>query len=261
MKIAVLVKQVPDTTEMQVDKNTGTLIRTGVPTITNPDDLAGVEAVLRLKDKNPNIEITVISMGPPQAVSMLRELYAMGVDHCALITDRAFAGSDTWATSNVLARALEGKGYDLIVCGRQAIDGDTAQVGPQVAAKMELPQVTYVQDVKEMTSEKIVVVKALEDRMETIEMKLPGVITMLATAIKPRYMNIGGIFEAFDKEVKWVTNAELNLTKEEVGLTGSPTKVFRSFANQRSSEIEVLKIDASEAKNRIVSVLSEQNFI
>ncbi|KAF5059250.1 Caffeyl-CoA reductase-Etf complex subunit CarD [anaerobic digester metagenome] len=261
MKIAVLVKQVPDTTEMQVDKNTGTLIRTGVPTITNPDDLAGVEAVLRLKDKNPNIEITVISMGPPQAVSMLRELYAMGVDHCALITDRAFAGSDTWATSNVLARALEGKGYDLIVCGRQAIDGDTAQVGPQVAAKMELPQVTYVQDVKEMTSDKIVVVKALEDRMETIEMKLPGVITMLATAIKPRYMNIGGIFEAFDKEVKWVTNAELNLTKEEVGLTGSPTKVFRSFANQRSSEIEVLKIDASEAKNRIVSVLSEQNFI
>ncbi|WFF73720.1 electron transfer flavoprotein subunit beta/FixA family protein [Proteiniclasticum sp. QWL-01] len=261
MKIAVLVKQVPDTTEMQVDKNTGTLIRTGVPTITNPDDLAGVEAVLRLKDKNPNIEITVISMGPPQAVSMLRELYAMGVDHCALITDRAFAGSDTWATSNVLARALEGKGYDLIVCGRQAIDGDTAQVGPQVAAKMELPQVTYVQDVKEMTSDKIVVIKALEDRMETIEMKLPGVITMLATAIKPRYMNIGGIFEAFDKEVKWVTNAELNLTKEEVGLTGSPTKVFRSFANQRSSEIEVLKIDASEAKNRIVSVLSEQNFI
>lgn len=261
MKIAVLVKQVPDTTEMQVDKNTGTLIRTGVPTITNPDDLAGVEAVLRLKDKNPNIEITVISMGPPQAVSMLRELYAMGVDHCALITDRAFAGSDTWATSNVLARALEGKGYDLIVCGRQAIDGDTAQVGPQVAAKMELPQVTYVQDVKEMTSDKIVVVKALEDRMETIEMKLPGVITMLASAIKPRYMNIGGIFEAFDKEVKWITNAELNLTKEEVGLTGSPTKVFRSFANQRSSEIEVLKIDASEAKNRIVSVLSEQNFI
>lgn len=261
MKIAVLVKQVPDTTEMQVDKVTGTLMRAGVPTITNPDDLAGVEAVLRLKDKNPDIEITVFSMGPPQAAGMLRELYAMGVDHCSLITDRAFAGSDTWATSNVLAKAMEEKGYDLIVCGRQAIDGDTAQVGPQVAAKMNLPQVTYVQEVKELTSDKIVVVKALEDRMETIEMQLPGVITMLATTIKPRYMHIRGIFEAFDKEIKMVTNAELNLTQEEVGLTGSPTRVFRSFANQRSSEIEVLKIDANEAKNRIVSVLSEQNFI
>lgn len=261
MKIAVLVKQVPDTTEMQVDKVTGTLIRAGVPTITNPDDLAGVEAVLRLKDKNPEIEVTVFSMGPPQAVSMLRELYAMGVDHCALITDRAFAGSDTWSTSNVLAKALEAGSFDLIVCGRQAIDGDTAQVGPQVAAKMELPQVTYVEEIKELTKDKIVVVKELEDRLETIEMKLPGVITMLATVIKPRYMNMAGIFEAFDKEVEMITNEELKLTKEEVGLTGSPTRVFKSFANQRSSEIEVLKIDANEAKNRIISVLSEQNFI
>ena len=261
MKIAVLVKQVPDTTEMQVDKVTGTLIRAGVPTITNPDDLAGVEAALRLKDQDPSIEITVLSMGPPQAQSMLRELYAMGVDYCALITDRAFAGSDTWATSNVLARALEGKGYDLIVCGRQAIDGDTAQVGPQVASKMELPQVTYVQEIRELTSERIVVVKALEDRMETIEMQLPGVIAMLAQGIKPRYMTVSGIFQAFDKEIPLITNTELELSSEEVGLTGSPTRVFRSFANQRSSEIEVLKIDAGEARDRIVSVLSEQNFI
>lgn len=261
MKIAVLVKQVPDTTEMQVDKVTGTLIRAGVPTITNPDDLAGVEAALGLKDEDPGIEITVFSMGPPQAVTMLRELYAMGVDHCSLITDRAFAGSDTWATSNVLAKALEGGGYDLIICGRQAIDGDTAQVGPQVAAKLELPQVTYVQGIKALSQDKIVVVKALEDRLETIEMQLPGVITMLCAAIKPRYMYIRGIFEAFDREVRMVTNAELGLTAEEIGLTGSPTRVYRSFTNQRSSEISVLKIDAEEAKDRIVSVLAEQNFI
>lgn len=261
MKIAILVKQVPDTTEMQVDKVTGTLIRAGVPTITNPDDLAGVEAVLRLKDANPDIEVTVFSMGPPQAESMLRELYAMGVDHTALITDFKFAGSDTWATSNVLAKALEGKGFDLIVCGRQAIDGDTAQVGPQVAAKMELPQVSYVQEVKELKKDSIVVVKALEDRQETIEMKLPGVITMLSTVIEPRYMTVGGVFDAFDKPIERITNAELQLTGEETGLSGSPTRVFKSFANQRSSEIEVLKITSKEATDRIVSVLSEQNFI
>lgn len=261
MKIAVLVKQVPDTTEMQVDKQTGTLIRAGVPTITNPDDLAAVEAALELKDADPAVTITVISMGPPQAVSMLRELYAMGVDHCILITDRAFAGSDTWATSNVLARTLERSKYDLILCGRQAIDGDTAQVGPQVAAKLDLPQVTYVQSIQAVTQGTITVVKALEDRLETIALTLPGVITMLATAMVPRYMSIRGIFEAFDRPVEWVTNAELALSGEEAGLSGSPTRVHRSFANQRSGAVEVLKIDAREATNRIVSVLSEQNFI
>lgn len=261
MNIAILVKQVPDTTEMQVDKVTGTLIRTGVPTITNPDDLAGIEAILRLKDLDPSIHITVITMGPPQAEKMLRELYAIGVDACMLITDSKFAGSDTWATSNILARAIEQGQFDLIVCGRQAIDGDTAQVGPQVAAKLGLPQVTYVEKIESLTPTHILVIKSLEDRLERIEMQLPGVITTLSTINKPRYMTVRGIFECFEKPIHRVNNEQLELPVEVVGLHGSPTKVFKSFTNQRATGTEVLKLTAEESVNKIVSVLHEQNFI
>lgn len=261
MKIAILVKQVPDTTEMQVDKVTGTLIRAGVPTITNPDDLAGIEAILRLKDEDASIHITIITMGPPQAEKMLRELYAIGVDDCMLITDSKFAGSDTWATSNILARTIEQGQYDLVVCGRQAIDGDTAQVGPQVAAKLGLPQVTYVDKIESLDKERIVVIKSLEDRLERIEMALPGVITTLSTINKPRYMSVRGIFECFDKPIHKVNNEQLELPAEIIGLHGSPTKVFKSFTNQRATGTEVLKLSAQESVNKIVSVLHEQNFI
>lgn len=261
MNIVVLVKQVPDTTEMQVDKKTGTLIRTGVPTITNPDDLAGLEAVLALKDKNKDIKVTAVTMGPPQADSMLRELFAMGVDEGYLLTDRAFAGSDTWATSNALAKALELIPYDLIVAGRQAIDGDTAQVGPQVAAKLDLPQITYVDAINYLDNEKIVITKSLEDRYEEIEMRLPGVITTLSTIAKPRYMRARGIFHAFEKEVKIITNEDLKLDKTETGLFGSPTNVQNSFTNTRSNNVEVFKLSPAEAAQKIITVLSEQNYI
>ena len=139
MKIAVLVKQVPDSTEITVDKNTGTLVRDGVPSIINPDDLAGLEAALALKDKDDSVEITVISMGPPQAKGMLQETIARGADHAVLLTDRRLGGADTCATSRTLAAALDKIGYDLIIAGRQAIDGDTAQVGPQTAERLNIP--------------------------------------------------------------------------------------------------------------------------
>ena len=158
MKIIVLVKQVPDSTEISVDKETGTLVRDGVPSIINPDDLAGLEAALQLKDKDDSIKITVVSMGPPQAKNMLQETIARGADDAVLITDRAFAGADTCATSRTLAAALDKIGYDLIIAGRQAIDGDTAQVGPQTAERLNLPQVTYVDDIQSLTDKEIVVI-------------------------------------------------------------------------------------------------------
>ena len=146
MKIIVCVKQVPDTTEVRIDKETNTLIREGVPSILNPDDANALEQALQLKDKYDDVTVTVLSMGPPQADVMLRECLAMGADEAVLLTDRAFGGSDTWATSNALAAAIRKIGkYDIILAGRQAIDGDTAQVGPQISEKLDIPQVTYVE--------------------------------------------------------------------------------------------------------------------
>ena len=174
MKIAVLVKQVPDSTEITVDKNTGTLVRDGVPSIINPDDLAGLEAALALKDKDDTIEISVISMGPPQAKAMLQETIARGADHAYLLTDRRLGGADTCATSRTLAAALNKIGYDLIIAGRQAIDGDTAQVGPQTAERLGIPQVTYVDEIIELAPDHAVVKKALEDEEQILEVKLPG---------------------------------------------------------------------------------------
>ena len=184
MKIIVLVKQVPDSTEIRVDKVTGTLIRAGVPSIINPDDLAGVEAALQLKEKY-GASVTIISMGPPQATGMLKELYARGVDECILITDRKFAGADTCATSSTLAAALNKTGYDLIIAGRQAIDGDTAQVGPQTAERLNIPQVTYVDDIIELSDTAVTVRKSLEDSEEIIEAKLPCVLTTLSGMNEP----------------------------------------------------------------------------
>ena len=147
MKIVVCMKQVPDTTEVRLDPKTNTLIREGVPSIINPDDKAGLEIALKLKDEL-DAEVTVLSMGPPQAESALREALAMGADEAVLLTDRAFGGADTWATSSTISAALKCLDYDLIITGRQAIDGDTAQVGPQIAEHLGIPQITYAQEVK-----------------------------------------------------------------------------------------------------------------
>ncbi|MEG1733135.1 MAG: electron transfer flavoprotein subunit beta/FixA family protein, partial [Longicatena sp.] len=235
MKIIVLVKQVPDSTEIRVDKVTGTLIRAGVPSIINPDDLAGVEAALQLKEKN-GATITIVSMGPPMAADMLKELYARGVDECVLITDRAFAGADTCATSSTLAAALTKLGFDLIIAGRQAIDGDTAQVGPQTAERLNIPQVTYVDEIISLTDTTITVKKSLEDSEEILEAKLPCVLTTLSGMNEPRYMNCNDIVDSFEKEVKIMTFADLDLDASLVGLAGSPTKVHHTFTKDVSAD-------------------------
>lgn len=260
MKIVVLVKQVPDSTEIRVDKATGTLIRAGVPSIINPDDLAGVEEALKLKETT-GATVTIVSMGPPQASEMLKELYARGVDECVLITDRKFAGADTCATSSTLAAALEKLGYDLIIAGRQAIDGDTAQVGPQTAERLGIPQVTYVDEIKAVNNDTITVKKALEDCEQIIEAKLPVVLTTLSGMNNPRYMNCNDIVDSMNKEVTVWTFDDLGIDESKVGLAGSPTKVHSTFTKDVSADTEKFTLPANETAKLIAQTLKEKQLI
>ena len=231
--IIVCAKQVPDTNVIKINPKTGTLIRDGVPSILNNDDANALEEALKIKDKFDDVHITVISMGPPQANDLLFECIAKGADEGILVSDRAVGGSDTWATSNTLEAAVrkwvkDNGDYNLIFTGRQAIDGDTAQVGPQLAEKLGLPQVSYVEEFEIADDRKSVTVKRqLEDGYELIEVQLPCLLTTIKELNTPRYMTISGIYG--DKEMKtWnAKDIEVDLTK--VGLEASPTNVFRSF--------------------------------
>lgn len=228
-KIIVCAKQVPDTNVIKINPKTGTLIRDGVPSILNHDDANALEEALKIKDKYPDTHITVVTMGPPQANDLLFECIAMGADEGVLVSDRAVGGSDTWATSNTLEAAIRKIGdFDLIFAGRQAIDGDTAQVGPQIAEKLDLPQVTYVEEFEIADNLKDITVKRqLEDGYEMIKIQTPCMLTAIKELNTPRYMSMSGIFA--DKEMKtWnAKDIEVDLTK--VGLEASPTNVFRSF--------------------------------
>ena len=264
MKIVVCAKQVPDTTEVKLDPKTGTLIRDGVPSIINPDDKAGIEAALQLKEAVPGSTVTVVSMGPAQADVALREALAMGCDEAILVSDRAFGGADTWATSSTIAAALKKIDFDVIITGRQAIDGDTAQVGPQIAEHLGLPQVSYAENV-EVDGEYLKVQRQFEDRYHIIKVKMPCVITALAELAEPRYMTVGGIVDAYDsKEVKVWGLADLKDTIDEanIGLAGSPTRVKQSFTKQPKAAGTVLKdLTPDEAVDAIVAKLKEKYII
>ncbi|MBP2025665.1 electron transfer flavoprotein subunit beta/FixA family protein [Peptoniphilus stercorisuis] len=264
MKIVVCIKQVPDTNEVRLDPVTNTLIRDGVPSIINPDDKAGLEAALRIKDNNPeDVEITVVSMGPPQAEAVLREAIAMGADEGVLVTDRAFGGADTWATSCTIAGALEHLDYDLIITGRQAIDGDTAQVGPQIAEHLGLPQVTYAEDLK-VEGDKVIVKRQFEDRYHVIEAKMPCVVTALTELAEPRYMTIGKIFDAYKKDITvWgLDDIKDKLDLSNIGLKGSPTKVKKSFPRQgKGKGVLLTDLTADDAAQAIVAKLQEKYII
>ncbi|MBR4079928.1 MAG: electron transfer flavoprotein subunit beta/FixA family protein [Christensenellaceae bacterium] len=229
MKIIVCIKQVPDTNEVKLDPKTGRLIRDGVPSIINHDDKNALEEAIALKDGRDDVTVTVVSMGPPQADVALREALAMGADEAILLSDRAFGGSDTWATSYIIAEAIKIIGdYDIIFCGRQAIDGDTAQVGPQIAEKLGIPQITYVQDFK-IEGDKVICQRALEDGYQVIETAMPCLLTAIKDLNEPRYPSVGGIFDAYEKEIKiWGIN-EVPIDTTKAGLKGSPTNVFRTF--------------------------------
>lgn len=262
MNIVVCIKQVPDTTEVKLDPKTGTLIRDGVPSIINPDDKAGIEAALRIKEAIGG-KVTVLTMGPPQAEAALRETFAMGCDEAILLSDRAFAGSDTWATSSTLAAALKQLDYDLIITGRQAIDGDTAQVGPQIAEHLHIPQVSYV---SEITAEegKITVRREYEDRYHIIEVKTPCLITALAELNEPRYMSIALIMASYSKTItNWsLEDIKANVDTNNLGLAGSPTRVMKSFTKTLKGAGKVYKdLDPDEAVKLIVNEMQTKHLL
>ena len=262
MKILVCIKQVPDTVEVKIDPKTGTLIRDGVPSIINHDDKTGIEAALKIKEQLGGT-VTVVSMGPPQADVALREALAMGCDEAILVSGREFGGSDTYATSGIIAAALKKIGYDLIITGRQAIDGDTAQVGPQIAEKLHLPQVSYVEEVVEAAADYVVVKRQFEDGYHIIKIKTPCLLTAIAELATPRYMSVRGIVEAYEKEIKVLGFEDLkdNLELDMIGLKGSPTNVYQSFTKEvKGAGTKLEGLSADEAVKAIMDKL-EAKFI
>ena len=260
MNIVVCLKQVPDTTEIKIDPVKGTLIREGVPSIMNPDDKGGLELALRLKDQF-GANVTVISMGPPQADVMLREAYAMGADRAILLSDRKFAGADTLATSYALSGLCRVLDYDLIIAGRQAIDGDTAQVGPELAEHLGLPQITYVVDAKMQDNGKLLVHKENEDSTQVLEVEGKCLLTVLASAFELRYMSVSGIMEAYNKEVEVWSADKIDVEETKLGLAGSPTKVFQSFPKAMKAPGDLHDVSEEQAVELIVAKLKEKHII
>jgi len=241
----VCIKQVPDTTDVKVNPETGTLIREGVPSIVNPFDTYAIEEALRLREKFGG-KVTVISMGPPQAKEALKEAIAMGADEAILLSDRAFAGSDTWATAYTLANAIRKIGdFDVILCGKQAIDGDTGQVGPGIARQLDIEQLTYVFKIQEIDfqAKRVKVERLLEEGREVVETRLPALLTVVKDINQPRYPTIMGIRRATRAEIPVWTAADLPDAKPELlGLKGSPTQVVRVFnPPPRSGQIVMIE--------------------
>ncbi len=259
MNIIVCIKQVPDTNEVRIDPVTGTLIREGVPSIINPDDKNALEEALVLKEKY-GAHITIITMGPPQAEKALREALAMGADEAVLITDKAFAGADTLATSRALAAAVQKFPYDIVFAGRQAIDGDTAQVGPEIAEHLGIPQVTYVEKV-EIKGKNLRIRRALEDGYEIINVKTPVLLTAIKELNKPRYMNVKNIYEAFKKDIKLWNAKDIDVDNALLGLSGSPTKVRKSMTKEAKGKGELINLGPKEAAKYAAAKLKEKHFI
>ena len=262
MNIIVCIKQVPDTTEVKIDPVTNTLIRQGVPSIVNPFDKNAVEAALQLKGKHGGT-VTVISMGPPQAQEALKECLAMGADSAVLISDRAFGGADTLATSYALASAIRKLGqYDVIICGKQAIDGDTAQVGPETAEHLGIAQVTYVAKM-ELTGDTMTVEREHEDGYEVIAVKLPALISVIKSAdYEPRFPSVKGTMKANRTDIPVWTAADVQADEERIGLKGSPTKVSKIFSPPRRTQgIVISKDTARESVSALLEKLSEAKII
>ena len=260
MNIVVCIKQVPDTTEVKINPQTGTLIREGVPSIMNPDDKGGLEFALQLKEQY-GAHVTVITMGLPQADAILREALAMGVDRAILLTDRKLGGADTLATSSALAGALRTMDYDLIITGRQAIDGDTAQVGPQIAEHLDLPQVSYLEHLEYDGNKTFTIRKQTEEGYQVLQMDAPCLVTVLASAVKPRYMSVSGIVDAYSREVEVWNADKIDVPEDRIGKAGSPTSVFKSFPKSLKPAGETFEVSPEEAVELIVNKLKEKHII
>ena len=266
MKILVCVKQVPDTSGRLAVNPDGTLNRALMQTIINPDDMNAVEAALKLKDET-GCKVTVVTMGPPPAEGMLRELMAMGADDAYLISGREFGGSDTYATSQIIAAGLSTIGVDdddVIFCGRQAIDGDTAQVGPQIAEKLHLPQVTYAADIHK-DGETLTVKRMLEDGYMTIKVKTPCLITCIKELNTPRYMTVSGVFETYSKPMTVLDYNALKdnplIDKTTIGLNGSPTNILTSFTPPQKQPGQMLEGNDMATCEKLAGILLEKHII
>ena len=261
MKIVVCVKQVPDTKGGVKFKPDGTLDRAAMLTIMNPDDKAGLEAALRLKDQY-GAEVTVVTMGLPKAEEVLREAMAMGADNGILVTDRVLGGADTWATSQTIAGALRNLDYDLIITGRQAIDGDTAQVGPQISEHLGLPVISYAEGI-EIDGDSVIVKRQFDDRYMMLKAKMPCLITALSELNEPRYMTPGGIFDAYKKEITvWGRKDLKEVEDSNLGLKGSPTKIAKASDKVRKGAGEKIVPDSPEdGAAYIVAKFKEKHII
>jgi electron transfer flavoprotein beta subunit len=266
MKAIVCVKQVPDTSGVVAVKEDGTMDRSKMATITNPDDMNAIEAALQLKDAT-GCEVVVVSMGPPPAESMLRELLAMGADKAVLVSAREFGGSDTFATSQILAAAINKIGVgpeDVVFCGRQAIDGDTAQVGPQIAEKLHLPQVSYVADIKK-EGNTLTVKRMLEDGFMLLKVNTPCLLTCIKELNLPRYMSVGGVMECYQKPLEIYNYETLKddplIEVDTIGLQGSPTNVYKSFSPPVKGAGQMLEGDGKATCEELVKLLDAKHLI
>ncbi|MCM8782161.1 MAG: electron transfer flavoprotein subunit beta/FixA family protein [Candidatus Omnitrophica bacterium] len=258
MHIIVCIKQVPNTADVKIDPKTNTLIREGVESIINPFDTYAIEEGVRLKERFGG-KVTVVTMGPPQAEAALREAIALGCDDAILITDRAFAGSDTWATSYTLSQAIRKIGsFDIILCGKQASDGDTAQVGPGIATHLDIPQVTYVKKIEEIKDNKAQVERLIEEGYEIIETPLPCLFTVVKEINIPRLPSLKGKIRAKSAKVTIWSAKDLECDSKKIGLEGSPTKVIKIFSPPPRKGGIKLKGEPREVVAKLVELLKDE---
>ncbi|MCX7661426.1 MAG: electron transfer flavoprotein subunit beta/FixA family protein [Candidatus Omnitrophica bacterium] len=257
MQIIVCIKQVPETTEVKINLQTNTLIREGVKSIINPFDMYAIEEAIRLKEKFGGKTI-VITMGPPQAEEALREALSMGIDEAILITDRAFAGSDTWATSYTLSLAIKKIAkFDIILCGKQASDGDTAQVGPGIAGHLDIPQVTFVKKIEKIENGTCQVQRMTEEGYEIISVSLPVLLTVVKEINEPRLPSLKGMLRAKKQEVIRWNAKDLGADSALIGLEGSPTRVIKVFHPPVRTGGIILRGDTEETTEKLVELLKE----
>jgi electron transfer flavoprotein beta subunit len=261
MHIVVCIKQVPDTTEVRIDPERGTLIREGVQSILNPLDAYALEGALQLRERCGG-RVTAMTMGPPQAAAVLREALACGCDDAVMLSDRAFAGADTWATSYTLAAAVRKLGdVDLVLCGKQAVDGDTAQVGPGMAVHLDWPQATYVRKLQEATEDHLVAERLTDHGNETLRLPLPAVVTVLKDLGIPRLPTLAGVMRARRAELTAWGADDLQVEQDQLGLDGSPTRVVRVFTPPPRGECLMLEGEPARAARELVGALKDKKVL
>jgi len=254
LNIIVCIKQVPDTAEIRINPETNTLMREGVPSIINPFDLHALEAGLQIKEKIGG-KVVVLTMGPPQAETALREAISMGADEAVLLSDRAFAGSDTWATSYTLAQAVRKLGADVIFCGKQAIDGDTAQVGPETAEFLGIPHISYIRKIEEIKDNYIRAQRLMDEGYDIVESSLPVLLTVVKELNQPRMPSLKGKMAAKKAEIKKMGKDDIQADENNIGLKGSPTQVKKIFAPEIKAERKMLDGTPEEQADALVQEL------